>query len=312
MDNVGKKFKAIMATGNYAENYRKLMDEVYADPEVENFIESNRDALTDESVKKSASSLYEFVNKRDAMLNGKDTYAHGYEPKLVVNNHAIEVSYQPTQAYLTKVWERQIRDNIQDLGMSKALQNANINDYYHEGNPARENALVHALDFIDAYENNPQEYHKGFYIYGSFGVGKSYLLSAIAHRLANDNIKTTFLHFPSFAMDMKALINSKTDSVGNQVDCVKKVPVLMIDDIGADSMSAWIRDDILGVILEYRMQNQLSTFFSSNFSMEQLEKEHLAITAKGDFEPLKAKRLMERIKFLATPIEVNGKNLRND
>ena len=58
-------------------------------------------------------------------------------------------------------------------------------------------------------------------------------------------------------MDMKALINSKTDSVGNQVDRVKKVPVLMIDDIGADSMSAWIRDDILGVILEYRMQNQL-------------------------------------------------------
>lgn len=312
MESVGKNLKAIMASGNHVQEYQKLIKQVYADPEVKKFIAENRDELTDSSIKKSASSLYEFVNKRNAMRKGTDSYAKGYEPKLVVNNHAIEVSYQPTSAYLAQARTKQIRNNIQDLGMSKALQNADINDYYHKDNDERENALVQALKFINSYENNPNEYHKGFYIYGSFGVGKSYLLSAIAHRLAHDNIKTTFLHFPSFAMDMKSLINSKMDSVGNRVDQVKKVPVLMIDDIGADSMSAWIRDDVLGVILEYRMQNQLSTFFSSNFSMEQLEKEHLAVTAKGDFEPLKAKRLMERIKFLATPVEVNGKNLRND
>ncbi|WP_429971003.1 primosomal protein DnaI [Fructilactobacillus sp. Tb1] len=312
MENVGDKFKSIMATRNYADNYRKLMDQVFADPEVKLFIDEHRNELTDDSIKKSSSSLYEYVSKRDAMKKGTDAYAKGYEPKLVINNHAIEVSYQPTEAYLEQAKAKQIRGNIQDLGMSKALQNANLDDYYYENSPERKNALVNALDFIEAYETNPNEYHKGFYIYGSFGVGKSYLLSAIAHRLAKDNVKTTFLHFPSFAMDMKGLISSKTDSVTNRVDQVKKVPVLMIDDIGADSMSAWIRDDILGVILEYRMQNQLSTFFSSNFSMDQLEKEHLAVTAKGDFEPLKAKRLMERIKFLATPIEVNGKNLRND
>ncbi len=58
------------------------------------------------------------------------------------------------------------------------------------------------------------------------------------------------------------------------------------------------------------MQNELPTFFSSNFSMQQLETEHLAETQKGDVEPLKAKRLMERIRFLAQEIEMIGENRR--
>ena len=36
----------------------------------------------------------------------------------------------------------------------------------------------------------------------------------------------------------------------------------MIDDIGAESMTSWIRDDVLSVILQYRMQEQLVTTFS--------------------------------------------------
>jgi hypothetical protein len=44
--------------------------------------------------------------------------------------------------------------------------------------------------------------------------------------------------------------------------------------------------------------------------MQQLETEHLAETQKGDVEPLKAKRLMERIRFLAQEIEMIGENRR--
>ena len=39
----------------------------------------------------------------------------------------------------------------------------------------------------------------------------------------------------------------------------------MMDDIGADAMSSWIRDEVFGVILQYRMQEQLPTFFLQLF-----------------------------------------------
>ena len=87
------------------------------------------------------------------------------------------------------------------------------------------------------------------------------------------------------------------------------MPILVLDDIGAESITAWIRDDILGVILEYRMQNELPTFFTSNFSMNQLETEHFTVTKDGA-EPVKAERLMQRIRYLAKEIQMAGENRR--
>lgn len=107
---------------------------------------------------------------------------------------------------------------------------------------------------------------------------------------------------------MKSAISSNL--VADKLDAIKKTPVLILDDIGADSMSSWVRDDILGVILEYRMQNSLSTFFTSNFSMKQFEEEHLAVNNKGDVEPLKAKRIMQRVHYLAKEVGMFGQNRR--
>ena len=100
------------------------------------------------------------------------------------------------------------------------------------------------------------------------------------------------------------------DQVGEKLEAIKKAPILMLDDIGADAMSSWIRDEIFGVILQYRMQEQLPTFFTSNFSMLELE-QHLSVTQRGEEEPLKAKRIMERIRYLTKEIKMSGQNRRN-
>ena len=49
---------------------------------------------------------------------------------------------------------------------------------------------------------------------------------------------------------------------------MKNTEILFIDDIGAENCSAWSRDEVLGPILQYRMQSHLPTFFTSiaNFS----------------------------------------------
>ena len=106
---------------------------------------------------------------------------------------------------------------------------------------------------------------------------------------------------------MKSAISNNTTT--QERDTVMKAPILMIDDIGADALSAWLRDDVLGVILEYRMQEELPTFFSSNFTMDQLT-DHLAQDSSGNVEPLKAKRIMERVRFLSREIHMVGPNLR--
>ena len=84
----------------------------------------------------------------------------------------------------------------------------------------------------------------------------------------------------------------------------------MLDDIGAEMNSAWFRDEVLMVILQHRMLQESPTFFTSNFTIDQLEA-HFAHSNKGDQELLKAKRLIERIRFLAKEYFVDGQNHRN-
>ena len=80
------------------------------------------------------------------------------------------------------------------------------------------------------------------------------------------------------------------------------------DDLGAEAITPWSRDEILCPILQHRMDNNLTTFITSNFSLTNLE-QHLAQTKDG-VEVVKAKRIIERIKFLTEEKEMISKNMR--
>ena len=84
---------------------------------------------------------------------------------------------------------------------------------------------------------------------------------------------------------------------------------MLLDDIGAENCSAWARDEVLGPILQYRMESHLPTFFTSNLTIEELETS-LAATATG-VDKVKARRIIERIKQLTVTIELVSENRRN-
>ena len=90
---------------------------------------------------------------------------------------------------------------------------------------------------------------------------------------------------------------------------LQNVDILLLDDIGAENVTPWGRDEILGTILQYRMNNKLTTFFTSNYTIEELEA-HLAVTKNAE-DKVKAKRIIERIKQLTEDIELISINRRN-
>jgi len=149
---------------------------------------------------------------------------------------------------------------------------------------------------------------KGLYFYGQFGVGKSYILGAIANELAAKRIPSMIVYVPELFRELKSSIGDST--INEKLEAIKKEPILMLDDIGAESMSSWVRDEILGPILQFRMLDNLPTFFTSNYDFQGLE-HHLTYSQRGEEEKLKARRVMERIKYLAEPVRVTGKNRRN-
>lgn len=308
MDSLKDQLGKMMDANKLNQTFQDIMkNQVFKDPDVKRFIAENKDALDKTAIERSSSKLYEFVSEKKKAENLNDGLAPGYTPKLILNNHRIDVTYEPSPNLINRRNEEIIMNRIKSVYLPKDIKNATFESF--EVTEKRHDAFEKAMMFIESYNDNPKKFHKGLYFHGAFGVGKTYLLGAIAHELSEQGFPSTLVHFPTFAVEMKNSIGKNTTE--DKLDRFKRAKLLMIDDIGADSMSSWIRDDVLGVILQYRMQEELPTFFTSNFDMDQLENEHLTMSQRGENEPLKAKRIMERIRFLAEEVEMSGENRRH-
>jgi len=169
----------------------------------------------------------------------------------------------------------------------------------------RKEALKALITFCNHYQHGKKE--KGIYLYGPLGVGKSHMMAAAANKLAEKGISTLMVYVPDFFREMKSSIQDQ--SINEKIDVLKTVEVLILDDIGAETISQWERDEILGAILQARMVTGLPTLYTSNFHYDDLEK-HLSYSNKGGEEVLKAKRLMERIRHYTTAYFVDGPNRR--
>ena len=125
------------------------------------------------------------------------------------------------------------------------------------------------------------------------------------NELVKDGYTAALIYYPEF---LRILKSSFTTDFDEQFDYARKADLLLLDDIGAENVTNWSRDDILGPILQYRMDNKMATFFTSNLSIEELEI-HLS-EGKDSIDKLKAKRIIERINYLTDDIKLISKNQR--
>ena len=184
----------------------------------------------------------------------------------------------------------------------KMLMNASLSELITE--KERSNILKYIKDFLKKKVNG--ETVKGLYLSGSFGSGKSYILSALLNELSLKGYKCVNINYPLLLNKLKA---SFSDYNYNDVmEEIMTCDVLLIDDIGAENNSPWSRDEVLGTILQYRMDSDLTTFFTSNFTINELETE-LSETNKGT-DLIKARRIIERIKYLTVEDKLISKDKR--
>ena len=131
------------------------------------------------------------------------------------------------------------------------------------------------------------------------------MIAALFNELAKKDISSVLVYYPELLRSLKSSFGSDYEE---KYEYIKKAPLLLLDDIGAENTTAWSRDEVLGPLLQYRMEEHLPTFFTSNFTLAELEK-NLSITANGS-EQVKAKRIIERIKQLTVDLSLNSKNRR--
>ena len=283
-------------------HYQDLVQKIMKDPDVAAFIQ--QESLTPEELNRSISKFNQYITERDKFLRGDTDYiAKGYKPILVMNHGYADVSYEETPELIAAEKEAAIKNRLKLINLPASLKQASLAQVDLD-DLSRLPVFEKLLAFVEKYP----AIRKGLYLYRDFGVGKSFMVAALAHDLSEKRgVSSTLLHYPSFVIDVKNAIGD--GNVKTLVDEIKLSEGLILDDIGAEQSTPWVRDEILQVILQYRMQENLPTFFTSNFNFEELE-QHFAKGKHGNDETWEARRVMERIRYLAEETRLEGVNRR--
>ncbi len=243
------------------------------------------DSLEELSHCKNCDSLYECQNK----VKGHVFFPEKKESKLQFSFVPCKYQKQAVRALEEKKTRENILDNvrIKDIKITKS----------------REVVIKWIKKYFDEYD--PYKTTKGLYLHGNFGTGKTFLMAALLNEIKiKYHVNVEIIYVPELLRRLKENLNL----VGEKLDYLENVAILLLDDIGAEKVTDWGRDEILGTILQTRMNKGMPTFFTSNYNLTELEK-YLCSTKESE-DVVKAKRIIERIKYLTDDIELLGNNYR--
>ena len=115
----------------------------------------------------------------------------------------------------------------------------------------------------------------GIFVSGPSSCGKSYPIIALCNEFVSENKKCSFVDVRNFLESLKNVLKSP-EEYASLMSKVKEVDVLVLDNLGDEKISEWTRDDVISGILDYRIKNQLLTYITSSYTLDELSKLYVA------------------------------------
>ncbi|AGJ90945.1 ATP-binding protein [Mycoplasma putrefaciens] len=293
-------------------------------------------------IKESLSSVHPITN--EILLKNQDIlddFLLSYkkcdlssECQQVTKGHQIDITFQNNQFYLQNSFcvHQQQQDKVNKIINNYLYADFDVKDFLLIAKDYYFNELANTSFKLltdsekhersnllkDALESVKKNKTKGVYLYGSPGIGKTYVFKVLANTFSAKGKKVAFCTLRSVIDKVRRSFKSSGVKAAEITNNLKQVDVLFLDDIGGETLSPWSRDDFLFEILNYRMENKKVTFFTSNFSIDQLE-ENFKITKKNNahnqedhaIEQIKINRIISRIQALADEKKVDWDIKRN-
>lgn len=287
---------------NIPVDQQEYKSQLIADPNIQKVIMNLK--LTDQEIDQNLSILSQYLRvlNQDPVLP-KGSLNHQYD--IVINKHenGLSLDYQLKEEFLI----------AEEKKLQKEKEYQHLNNFWI--NHLSDSAIYFTKDKLNYthYLNEKTLFRilelkindKGLYVYGPIGIGKTLLLSFKAQEFASDGHSVCFVNFNRLLSELKQSFQSDNQNMLYKImNQMTQCDFLVIDDIGTEFVSAWSRDEILFQILDYRMNHQKLTCFTSNLSRDDLVK-HLCSTPVVD--EINIARLMERFDVLSDFVLLSSK-----
>lgn len=131
--------------------------------------------------------------------------------------------------------------------------------------PGAAEACSRALE----YARNPTGW---ILLWGNYGCGKTHLAAAIAiHATRQLALKTLFTIVPDLLDHLRATYHpSSAVTYDERFEAVRTVPLLVLDDLGAESPTPWAQEKLFQII-NHRYNEQLPTVITSNVDLDRMD-----------------------------------------
>jgi len=139
----------------------------------------------------------------------------------------------------------------------------------HELPKTQADNLYRALQLAVAFAEEP----KDWLVFNSvaYGNGKTHLAAAIANHVADGDKPVLFVVVPDLLDYLRASFSPNSQSrLDKRFDEVKDAPLLVLDDLGTESATAWAREKLYQ-LFNYRYNARLPTVITTAVPIEQLD-----------------------------------------
>lgn len=156
------------------------------------------------------------------------------------------------------------RDRLSTLGLYSDMTFDNF-DTRNNLRPEERQNLEKALELARHYADQPENW---LVFIGEFGSGKTHLAAAIANAVQKRGEDVMFVTVPDLLDYLRTTFNPGSNSTfENRFQIVREAPLLVLDDLGTESATAWAKEKLFQII-NHRYIARMPTVVTSARAME--------------------------------------------
>lgn len=154
-------------------------------------------------------------------------------------------------------------------GLSKRMKGYALDNFDPQVSRSTEKALAKVMDYVINWKEN-REAGRGIYFCGDVGTGKTHLAVAVLNELIKrKRVPSLFVTVPELLDNLRGTYNDPGRNIDEWMDAVKNADFLVLDDLGSERPTEWVRERLF-VVINHRYREQLPTLFTSNVGPKDL------------------------------------------